>query len=56
MTPTVRSVKDLKDEEAEMKFVKIFRELMRLREHPGVLFRVQRRRLVATCPSLRRLP
>lgn len=31
LTPTVRSVKDLKDEEAEMQFVKIFRELMRLR-------------------------
>lgn len=31
ITPTVRSVKDLPDEEAEMKFVKIFRELMRLR-------------------------
>lgn len=31
LTPTVKSVKDLKDEEAEMKFVKIFRELMRLR-------------------------
>lgn len=31
LTPTVRSVKDLPDEEAEMKFVKIFRELMRLR-------------------------
>ncbi len=31
LTPTVKSVKDLKDEEAEMRFVKIFRELMRLR-------------------------
>lgn len=31
LTPTVLSVKDLKDEEAEMQFVKIFRELMRLR-------------------------
>lgn len=31
LTPTVRSVKDLKDEEAELQFVKIFRELMRLR-------------------------
>lgn len=31
LTPTVKSVKNLKDEEAEMKFVKIFRELMRLR-------------------------
>ena len=31
LTPTVNSVKDLPDEEAEMKFVKIFRELMRLR-------------------------
>ena len=31
LTPTVKSVKDLKDEEAEMQFVKIFRELMRLR-------------------------
>ncbi|MGZ0167270.1 MAG: type I restriction endonuclease subunit R [Planctomycetales bacterium] len=31
LTPTVRSVKDLPDEEAEMQFVKIFRELMRLR-------------------------
>lgn len=31
LTPTVRSVKDLPDEEAELKFVKIFRELMRLR-------------------------
>ena len=31
LTPTVKSVKDLKDEEAEMLFVKIFRELMRLR-------------------------
>lgn len=31
LTPTVKSVKDLKDEEAEMAFVKIFRELMRLR-------------------------
>jgi type I restriction enzyme, R subunit len=30
LTPTVRSVKDLPDEEAELKFVKIFRELMRL--------------------------
>jgi type I restriction enzyme, R subunit len=30
-TPTVRSVKDLPDEEAELQFVKIFRELMRLR-------------------------
>jgi type I restriction enzyme R subunit len=31
ITPTVKSVKELKDEEAEMQFVKIFRELMRLR-------------------------
>jgi type I restriction enzyme R subunit len=31
LTPTVKSVKDLKDEEAEMQFVKVFRELMRLR-------------------------
>jgi type I restriction enzyme R subunit len=31
LTPTVASVKDLQDEEAELKFVKIFRELMRLR-------------------------
>jgi len=31
LTPTVKSVKDLKDEEAEMQFVKIFRELLRLR-------------------------
>jgi type I restriction enzyme R subunit len=31
LTPTVKSVKDLKDEEAELKFVKTFRELMRLR-------------------------
>lgn len=31
VTPTVKSVKDLKDEEAELQFVKIFRELMRLR-------------------------
>lgn len=31
LAPTVRSVKDLPDEEAELKFVKIFRELMRLR-------------------------
>ncbi|MDB6024133.1 MAG: hsdR [Verrucomicrobiales bacterium] len=31
LTPTVRSVKELKDEEEELKFVKIFRELMRLR-------------------------
>ena len=31
LTPTVGSVKDLPDEEAEMLFVKIFRELMRLR-------------------------
>ena len=31
LTPTVRSVKELPDEEAEMQFVKIFRELMRLR-------------------------
>jgi type I restriction enzyme R subunit len=31
LTPTVKSVKDLKDEEAELQFVKIFRELMRLR-------------------------
>ncbi|APZ94962.1 type I restriction endonuclease subunit R [Fuerstiella marisgermanici] len=31
LTPTVDSVKDLPDEEAELKFVKIFRELMRLR-------------------------
>jgi len=31
VTPTVGSVKDLPHEEAEMQFVKIFRELMRLR-------------------------
>ena len=31
LTPTVNSVKDLPDEEAELQFVKIFRELMRLR-------------------------
>ena len=31
LTPTVGSVQDLPDEEAELKFVKIFRELMRLR-------------------------
>ena len=31
LTPTVCSVKNLPDEEAELKFVKIFRELMRLR-------------------------
>ena len=31
LTPTVKSVKDLPDEEAEALFVKIFRELMRLR-------------------------
>ena len=31
LTPTVNSVKDLSDEEAELQFVKIFRELMRLR-------------------------
>ena len=31
LTPTVKSVKDLKDEEAELAFVKVFRELMRLR-------------------------
>jgi type I restriction enzyme, R subunit len=31
LTPTVRSVKNLTDEEAELTFVKIFRELMRLR-------------------------
>ncbi len=31
LTPTVRSVKSLTDEDAEMLFVKIFRELMRLR-------------------------
>lgn len=31
LVPTVKSVKDLPDEEAELKFVKIFRELMRLR-------------------------
>ncbi len=31
LTPTVDSVKDLPDEEAELLFVKIFRELMRLR-------------------------
>ncbi len=31
LTPTVKSVKDLKDEDEELKFVKIFRELMRLR-------------------------
>ena len=30
LTPTVKSVKDLNDEEEELKFVKIFRELMRL--------------------------
>ncbi len=30
LTPTVKSVKALPDEEAELKFVKIFRELMRL--------------------------
>lgn len=35
LTPTVRSVKDLPDEEAELKFVKIFRELMRLRNILG---------------------
>ena len=35
LTPTVKSVKDLKDEEAEMQFVKIFRELMRLRNILG---------------------
>jgi hypothetical protein len=28
--PTVGDVKDLPDEEAEMMFVKVFRELMRL--------------------------
>lgn len=31
LTPSVDSVKDLVDEEAELQFVKIFRELMRLR-------------------------
>ena len=31
MTPTVGSVKNLPDEEAELQFVKVFRELMRLR-------------------------
>ncbi len=31
LVPTVRSVKDLPDEEAELGFVKLFRELMRLR-------------------------
>jgi type I restriction enzyme, R subunit len=31
LTPTVGSVKDLVDEEAELQFVKIFRELMRLK-------------------------
>ena len=31
LTPTVKSVKNLQDEAAELKFVKIFRELMRLR-------------------------
>lgn len=31
LTPTVRSVKTLVDEEAELQFVKIFRELMRVR-------------------------
>jgi type I restriction enzyme R subunit len=31
LTPTVKSVKDLKDEEAELQFVKIFRRLMQLR-------------------------
>ena len=31
LTPTVKSVKNLPDEEAEVLFVKIFRELMRLR-------------------------
>ena len=31
LTPTVRSVKNLAHEEAELQFVKIFRELMRLR-------------------------
>ncbi|MDA7510472.1 type I restriction endonuclease subunit R [Verrucomicrobia bacterium] len=31
LTPTVGSVKDLADEEAELQFVKIFRELMRLK-------------------------
>ena len=31
LTPTVKSVKDLKDEKAELQFVKVFRELMRLR-------------------------
>jgi len=35
LTPTVRSVKDLPDEEAELQFVKIFRELMRLRNILG---------------------
>lgn len=31
LVPSVRSVKDLPDEEAELEFIKIFRELMRLR-------------------------
>lgn len=31
LTPTVKSVRNLKDEEEELRFVKIFRELMRLR-------------------------
>ena len=31
LTPTVKDVKNLKDEEEELKFVKLFRELMRLR-------------------------
>lgn len=31
LVPTVKSVKDLADEDAELQFVKIFRELMRLR-------------------------
>ncbi|MFM2169414.1 MAG: Type restriction enzyme protein [Verrucomicrobiota bacterium] len=31
LTPTVKNVKDLKDEAAEMTFVKIFRKLMHLR-------------------------
>ncbi len=41
LTPTVKSVKDLKDEEEEMQFVKIFRELMRLRNILGELLRVR---------------
>jgi type I restriction enzyme R subunit len=31
LTPTVRSVRELPDEDAELQFVKVFRELMRLR-------------------------